>query len=310
MDISIIICSYNRCHNLAECFDHLTQQNNVDDLNWEVVLVDNNSNDDTRSVVRQLASELSINIRYVFEPEQGLSAARNKGIEEAKGTYLLFIDDDIRVTRNWLASIVKTFKEFDCDVVGGRIHVESPASFPAWIRPDMYGFLGHQDFGEMPHVMDGINEFPFGGNMAVHRRVFEKIGNFNTNMGRKGEGRKKNELFKGEETDFFHRLANAGGSFYYQPKALVMHKILPHQLKKRFFLTLHTNAGILQAKNDHTRHNRRLAGIPLFVFPQFFRSIKNYIVLFLEKGPDYAFRQQMNIYYFWGMLQGYFSRNN
>ncbi|WP_198245570.1 glycosyltransferase family 2 protein [methane-oxidizing endosymbiont of Gigantopelta aegis] len=72
--------------------------------------------------------------------------------------------------------------------------------------------------------------------MAIHRRVIDLIGNFDTTMGRKGTGLKKEELFKGEETDFFHRLAAAEGKFYYHPDALVFHKILPHQLKKGFFL--------------------------------------------------------------------------
>jgi len=305
MDISIIICSYNRSHNLPDCFSCLEKQLLTSAIDWEIVLIDNNSSDKTKSVTENFNNNSALNIRYFFEPKQGLSAARNKGIKEANGSYLIFIDDDIRVTENWLQSIFTTFSTYDCDAVGGRIHIESPASLPKWISPDMYGFLGHQDFGITPHKMDGIKEFPFGGNMAVHRRVIELIGSFNVEMGRKGTGLIKEELFKGEETDFFHRLAAEGGSFYYHPDALVFHKILPHQLTKIFFLNLHNNAGSLKAKQDKLLYKRTLFGIPLFIFPQFLRSIWRYVIIIITKGSDHSVRQLMNVHYFWGMICSY-----
>ena len=169
----------------------------------------------------------------------------------------------------------------------------------------MYGFLGHQDFGTNPHQMDGIKEFPFGGTMAIHRRVIDLIGNFDIKMGRKGTGLIKEELFKGEETDFFHRLAAEGGTFYYHPDALVYHKILPHQLQKSFFLTLHNNAGALKAKLDTKSYRRNLSGIPLFIIPQLFRATWRYLVIIFTKGPSYSVRQLMNVYYFWGMICSY-----
>lgn len=305
MDISIIICSYNRCQNLPECFTCLEKQILTAPLKWEIVLIDNNSSDDTKLVTETFNHNSELDIHYVFESRQGVSAARNKGIDQSRGTYLISIDDDIRVTENWLQSIVSTFKQYDCDAVGGRIHIESQNSLPDWITKDMYGFLGHQDFGTNSHKMDGIKEFPFGGNMAIHKRVINLIGKFNVDMGRKGAGLSKEELFKGEETDFFHRLAAKGGSFYYHPEALVYHKILPHQLKKSFFLTLHNNAGILYAQRDATSYKRNFLGIPLFIFLQFFRSIRLYLTSSLTKGSDQSVRLLMNVAYFWGMIRTY-----
>ncbi|WP_198245572.1 glycosyltransferase [methane-oxidizing endosymbiont of Gigantopelta aegis] len=137
---SIIICSYNRCQNLPDCFSCLEKQVITDPIQWEVLLVDNNSTDNTKQVTEDFNQSSSLNIRYIFEQKQGLSYARNRGINEAKGTYLMFIDDDIRVTENWLQSIYSTFKQYDCDAVGGRIHIESPNKLPPWITPDMYVF--------------------------------------------------------------------------------------------------------------------------------------------------------------------------
>ena len=309
MDISIVICSYNRAPNLPVCFEHLLKQVSCEDITWEIILVDNNSSDDTRAIAEQYATDTPLNISYSFEGQQGLSHARNNGIALAKGQWVAFIDDDIRVSTIWLKTLYDVFVEQDCDAVGGRIHIESPQSLPRWISPDMYGFLGHQDFGPEPHKMDGIDESPFGGNMAVHRRVFDKIGVFDTTMGRSGEGNTKEELFKGEETDFFERLADSGGSFFYHPDLLVLHKILPYQLKMRFFLTLHNNSGIMKASSDCTVYKRTLLGVPLYVLPQLLRSIGKYIGSSISKGPNNSFRLLMNVAYFSGMITSYHAKN-
>lgn len=309
MDLSVIICTYNRCHNLSGCFQHLQKQQLGDRLDWEVLVVDNNSTDATREVVQEFARNSPLNLRYTFCREQGLSHARNHGIEEARGRWLVFIDDDIRVTPDWLQAIHETFAAHDCDAVGGRIHLEIPLEqLPKWIRPDMYGFLGYQDFGEEPYRLDGFREFPFGGNMAIHRRVFGRIGLFDTGIGRKGAGTRKEELFKGEETDFFHRLAENGGVIWYQPRALVLHKVLPHQLSRRFFLTLHHNAGILRARRDPAVYPRTLWGAPRFLYLQLARAAWRYLAQTVHRGPDFSFRQLMNVAYFAGMLQEYHRR--
>lgn len=309
MNISVIICTFNRSHNLADCLEHLKNQLVGEKLDWEIIIIDNNSTDDTQNVVEDYKKSSTLNIRYIFEGKQGLSYARNTGIKISKGEYLVFIDDDIKVSPNWLQSIYTSFKEQNCDAVGGRIHIDSDQRLPSWITPELYGFLGHQDFGDNPHTIDGINQCPFGGNMAIHRRVIEMIGYFNIGLGRKGEGFKKEELFKGEETEFFSRLAAAKGKLYYHPDALVYHKILPHQLEKTFFLNLHHNAGIQQTEFDSTIYRRNLFGIPLFVIGQLIRSIYRYATSVLIHGIDNSFRKLMNIYYFLGMIEGYITRH-
>lgn len=308
IDISIIICTHNRSHNLQECLTYVEKQSIINTYKLEIVLIDNNSTDGTKKVVEELIRHSPLNIRYVFEENLGIAHARNRGLNEAFGEYLVYIDDDIRVSSIWLESIISTFKEFDCDAVGGRIHIDSPEALPKWITPDMYGFLGYQDYGSEIRQLNGINESPFEGNMAIHRRVINLTGYFDIRKGRKGLGFKKEELFKGEGPDYFSRLANAGGKIYYNPQALVIHKILPHQLTKKFFLTLHNNAGIQKARLDNSTYPRTFSGIPLFLFPQLLRSIINYISTSAKKGPINSFRQLMTVFYFTGLVNGYFNK--
>ncbi len=308
MDISIIISTYNRSDNLPECIECLATQENTENFDWEAIIVDNNSTDDTKLITDKLQKKYSINIRYLFEPNQGLSFARNCGIKESDAEFIIFIDDDIRATPKWLASIYNRFISENCDAVGGRIYIENPNDLPKWISPDMYGFLGHRDFGDQAFQMNGRDEFPFGGNMSATKEITESIGGFDTRMGRKGEGNKREELFKGEETEFFHQLTDMKGTIWYEPDAIVLHKILPYQLKKKFFRTLHFNAGYQKANLEEREFQRTFGGIPLFIFPQTLRAFFRYLTLLITTGADNVFRQQMNIIYFIGMINGYRDR--
>jgi glycosyltransferase involved in cell wall biosynthesis len=306
MDFTVIICTYNRAQNIPQCIEHLACQQGTEDFSWEVLIVDNNSNDNTREVVQELANESSITIRYAFEPHQGLNYARNTGIRESKGRYFCYVDDDILVSPIWLSSLFNALVTNDADAVGGRIHLDPDITLPEWISDDAMGFLGYQDYGAQAFRMDGIKQYPYGGNMSFHRRVVEKIGFFNPNLGRKGEGRKRGELFKGAETDFFHRLSAIDDTrIFYEPSAIVYHQVLPHQLQKKYFLTIHFNAGVQKAFYDDSSYRRLFLGVPLFIYPQLARAIFSYLGLLLAKGPNHAFRQLMTVGHFLGTMSGY-----
>lgn len=308
--ISVVLCTYNRAGNLAECFEHLDQQQQAEKIDWELVVVDNNSSDDTAETFERLSRQCGFKSRYLFEGRQGLSHARNCGIEGTDSEFIAFIDDDIRVEPTWIRAIHDTFQRQQCDAVGGPIHVVSPQDLPKWILPDMYGFLGQVDYGDKTIPLDGVERSPFGGNMAFRRTALERIGRFNPDLGRKGEGSQADELFKGEETDFFARLAGNGGTIWYAPDAGVRHKILPYQLKRRFFLTLHYNEGYLNSKLDNSNYQRTAFGVPLFVLPQFLRALGSYLVTTLRKGTDQTIRQLMTTAYFLGKIRGYMDKRH
>jgi glycosyltransferase involved in cell wall biosynthesis len=308
MEFTVIICTYNRAGNLPRCLGALAAQKGVEGREWEVLVVDNNSSDTTSDVVADLARKLSINIRYTRETEQGLNYARNTGVRESDGKFFSYVDDDILVSQIWLASLFDAFEINDADAVGGRIHLDPSVSLPKWIRvdTDMLGFLGYQDFGEEPLRLDGHHRYPFGGNMAFNRRVVERIGFFNPKLGRKGAGRKRSELFKGAETDYFHRLAASGEArIFYAPDAVVYHQIMPFQLEKQYFRTIHFNAGYQKAHHDESDYPHRWFGVPRFYYPQLARVVGKYLKQVFTHGPDWAFRQQMNVAHMLGTMLGY-----
>jgi len=305
MDFSVVVCTYNRSHNLPSCIQALAAQEGSERIQWEVLVVDNNSTDDTAATVERLRSKHRIGIRYTFEPQQGLSNARNCGVRQTVATHVIFIDDDIHVCPFWLRSYAEVFAQYSCYAAGGPIRVVSPKALPAWIRPDMMGFLGQLDYGHAPCELDGITRYPFGGNMAFHRRALQHIGDFDPNLGRRGSVESPDALFKGEETAYFRAAAEAGFAIWYTPGAEVLHRILPYQLERRFFLKIHYNQGYKAVLQSPPPEGRMFMGTPLYLYNQILRSVRHYLTLTILQGPNASMRQLMTVANFLGRARAY-----
>ena len=143
MDCSVIIATYNRSHLLADTLRSLSAQQVPRTLQWEVVVVDNNSSDTTKETVRRFGETSSVPVRYEFEPRLGQSFARNSGIEVAKGAVILFTDDDILPERDWVSGMLSALTADRLDGVGGRVLPQWEADLPDWLspRPDLLSWL-------------------------------------------------------------------------------------------------------------------------------------------------------------------------
>ena len=302
MEFSVIICTYNRSMGLKKSLESFQLQELPENFSWEIVVVDNNCTDDTPEKVKEFGANSGLLVRYVKEVKQGLSHARNKGVAEARGRYVHFSEDDEIADKRLVREIYDTFETYKCDCVGGRIYLKCEDEMPRWLTKDLWGFLGYLNYGDTPILMDE-QRYPFGGNMTFSREVFDRIGLFNVDL-----GRKSNQLFGGEEVDFFRRLLSSGGKGIYQPKAIAYHTINKARLKKKYFRALHHNEGMQRALLNDEAYTRSLFGIPLFIFPQFLRSIRNYISAIFSHGWNDSFRKEMNIWHFLGYMLGRINR--
>ena len=118
-EISVAVCTYNRADVLPKCLESLANQSANKEL-FEVLIIDNNSTDETKKLAEDFCKEHR-NFSYIFEEKQGLSQARNRAIDEAKGTYLAYIDDDAIADREWVKSIFDCFNQTNADVLGGPV---------------------------------------------------------------------------------------------------------------------------------------------------------------------------------------------
>ena len=198
MVLSIIICTFNRVNFLESCINSIIDQIH-DHNNIEILIIDNNSKDNTKELVKNYNSN---NIVYYLETQQGLSFARNKGIKEAKGNYLAFVDDDATINKNWIKSLLYHLnKEKDNHIFGGPIFPDFEIKCPGWIDQNYFKRSFKKNDGYLSSLVaqDGFS----GGNMCIPKSIFEKIGFFNTNFGMKGK-----ELGLGEESELFFRIHN------------------------------------------------------------------------------------------------------
>lgn len=218
--ISIIICTYNRANYLRDTLQSLLK--NEADPDWyELLIIDNNSTDNTPAVAHQfIDSSPDHNIRYIKETNQGLSFARNRGIREANNPTLLFLDDDIIASSQFISSWLTFFNQHpDAKCAGGKIEVQFDDPRPEWMSHFLLPLLGHHNLGNSIKTY-GRSKYPFGGNMAFRQSIFEEYGFFDTDLGRKGE-----ELKASEEKEFFHRLKNNDIEIYYLPDAVLHHRV-------------------------------------------------------------------------------------
>ena len=248
--LSLVIATYNRAEQLMVTLSSVAAQSKSS-VQWESIIVDNNSGDNTKSRVEEfIAKHPKLNILYHFESKQGLSHARNAGIERAKGDIIAFIDDDERIVPDFIDAYIKLFDSHPkAMAAGGKIIAEYPTGRPRWMshyaeRP----IANPMDFGDYVRSFPK-GRIPGGGNMAMRREVFDKIGVFNTSLGRTGKS-----LIGGEESDLFERIAKAGMECYYTPRA-VMHHIIPaEKLTDAYFERLCYNTGVSQLTRAELHH--------------------------------------------------------
>lgn len=233
MFVTVTIQTYNQADSLRQTLQSLRALRCPDDFDYEILVVDNNSSDGTADVISECGSVLGMRLRRVFEPRQGLSHARNRAIAEARGEIICFIDDDVLVDPDWLAGHLKAYLADSRTVaVGGRVLLRWPDGWvrPAWLTPDLEGFLGSVDAKVEGPIMR-FPRYPYGCNMSVRRSVAQQLGGFCPRL-----GRKKASLISNEEKLFFHRIHVRNGQVAYAPEALVHHVVSPSRLSKRFFL--------------------------------------------------------------------------
>jgi glycosyltransferase involved in cell wall biosynthesis len=239
MHITVILCTYNRCQSLAKTLETVAASRFPNTVEWEVLVVDNNSNDRTHEVVDEFCQRYPRHFRYVFEPRQGLCRARNAGIREARGDILAFVDDDVTVEPTWLQNLTASLHDGQWAGAGGRIRAQGDFSPPRWLALDgpysMVGVLVLFDRGDKPGEIDWA---PYGANMAFRREMFEKYGGFRTDLDRCG-----NDLIGGGDTEFGQRLMSAGERLRYEPSAVVYHPVPDNRLSKRYFLSWWFNFG-------------------------------------------------------------------
>lgn len=239
MMLSVILCTYNRERYIYNVLQSIAAGGFGD---YEIVLVNNNSTDGTEGECQRFAKDHpEVAMRYCVEKQQGLSYARNRGIMESQGKVLVYVDDDAVVNREYLQTYADFFnRNKEAVAAGGPITprydgCEEPSWMSHYTRQLVTGELnlGTRE-REFPK-----GAFPGGGNAAYRKSVFDEVGLFNVELGRKG-----NSLIGAEEKDLFDKMTSRGMKFYYLPNAILYHLIPPKKLTQDYFDRLTYGIGV------------------------------------------------------------------
>jgi len=203
--ITIAACTWNRARYIELLLNSLTRLDVPAGLEWEVVVINNNSPDGTTAVLDSFTSRLPL--RFFLETQQGIAFARNRAALEARGDIILWTDDDIQVKPNWLRGYVDAFAAHpDCGFFGGPVELQFEGVPPAWLLAGLDAIgdaLGQVLVPRNAPIGEGA-QLPFNCNMAV-RREHHLAMPYDTRYGRKAGG-----LVSGEETVFLQGLLRLG----------------------------------------------------------------------------------------------------
>jgi len=252
--VSVVVSTHNRQEDLRAALDSLLHQ--VGGVPYEVLIVDNNSNDDTRGVVEQAIESSPVPLTLLFEPRQGVSYGRNTGILHARAGIIAITDDDCRPVPEWIASIVRAFDKYpDVDCIGGKVVPAWPDHVPSWFNGLQTGPLATCEHGDEDRPVDADHAAMclLTANLALRRRVFEKVGMFST------------EYPRGQDREIQLRMWRAGCRGIYVPDVVVMVPIPPERLKEQYFRSWYRKYGKVHARLellDRVDKNGRLVNPP------------------------------------------------
>ena len=312
MKYSIVIATYNRAADLRETLASLAQLSPAG--SWEVIVVDNNSSDDTRHVVTGAAATFPVELRYLFEREQGRSPALNAGIRTSRGSIIVTTDDDVRVPANWLDEAAEGIAKLGCEYVGGRVLPIWGAPRPAWI-PDRGGkqwaVIALLDYGNQP-LEFGVR-VPLGVNMAFTRSAFERAGLFDPQIGRRA-----GTLLGQEVREWCIRARQAGVRGFYVPDMFVRHVIPAERLTKRYFrrwfywrgisrAMLFARSGFDMESPERTTATAltapRLFGVPRYLYRKAVHHGTSKASAWWRRDPVASFEHELWLCFFAGILR-------
>lgn len=241
---SIVICTRNRSRKLKQTLQSIRQLETESTWRFEVIVVDNASDDDTRPVAQGEAGD-GLDLVVVSEPELGVSRARNRGIASAKGEVVIFIDDDVELPSDFLIEYARAWQRWpDAAVIGGRVTLKWVSRRPGWLNDDLSGLLGMTTSLE-EHKCTGPRFDIIGCNMSFRREVFADVGPFNVTLGYRGDN-----LAGNEEADLLRRIDRAGGTIVHSTRPWLYHVVESEKLNREYFLRRYFNQGVADAHLD------------------------------------------------------------
>ena len=304
MHLDIILPTYNRESLLELALESLLVAQIPEGMRVEILVVDNNSTDNTAAVVEKWKARFSGRLGYLFEPKQGRSHALNAGIKATTGDLLGFVDDDEEIASNWYEVVHQAFRTMGVDFIGGPYVPKWGMTPPAWLPEKYRGVIGWIDAGDNRIAFDeSFAGILMGGNAVISRAILEKVGGYRTYLSRTG-----NKLLSGEDEEMYYRLLAAKAKGFYLPELRIFHYIPAARLTKtyhrRWCLWHGVSLGILD--HTHPQPVDYFGGVPRYLYGDAVRGLwSNTISLFKRtRTPAEWFANELALWDLMGFFYG------
>lgn len=229
MKLDVVVPTYNRSGLLRPALSSLLRATVPEGLQVSILVVDNNSVDDTPEVVREMQTGAPVEVRYLRETKQGLSHSRNRGISDGDGELIGFIDDDEEIDQSWYQVVAREFADPATEFIGGPYLANWVSPAPDWLPPGYHAAIGAVPPKPRSVFNDEFGANLMGGNAVVRRTVFDRIGPYSTRLGRSGKG-----LLSEEDAEFCRRLKEHSIRGIYVPDLVIYHYIAPERLTRSY----------------------------------------------------------------------------
>lgn len=305
MRIDVIIATYNRAALLERAVRSVLAAQRPAEFEVVVTVVDNNSTDDTATVVQGLCAAAPQQVRYLFEKQQGKAYAVNAGLAATAGEIVALADDDQFMEAEWLSVIYRTLQE-GFDFVTGPVEGDWQAAPPRWYDDRLRGVLSLNTWGD-ERIVYREDESPrarsiSGGNVALRRAALEKVGGcYHPELGKTAD-----TFAMGEDSELFLRLRHAGYRGLYEPRMKVRHWVPRERLTKGYFRAWHRGYGksVALLEQLHPQPVRHLFGVPRFMLRQTLEAVPKLFAARWQGDLPGSFAQELQLWFMLGFLQG------
>lgn len=300
VDISLLVCTYNRCQDLQELLETAVTQETGGEFSYEVVVVDNNSTDKTRDTVKEFIEAGHQNVRYFFEPRQGKSYALNTALNAAGGWAYVITDDDFILPSNWLRDIYQAFASHpEAGVISGKVLPRWQSEPPPWLTKDHWSAIAMADYGDQPFYADENNPICLLAG-AFRRDAVQEVGGYRPELGVSPD-----QIGGTEDLDILQRLWKAGHRALYQPHIAFEHKVGANRLTKTYHRRWHTGHGRFYAAMRDERMEASigyLLGVPAHLYRQAARDVWGWMKSTILRQEARAFMHETKLCFFWGFF--------
>jgi glycosyltransferase involved in cell wall biosynthesis len=301
MRLDLLIPTYNRMHLLPGCLQSVLDARLPDGMKVTIVVIDNNSKDGTRDVIKSFSRDSTLHVEYVYAGRQGRAAALNAGIAATGSEFVGMIDDDEFLDKGWFEVVVREFsRDAELEYIGGPYHPKWMSEKPEWLPPSYPGVIGIVRREEERYFDREFCGMLMGGNVAIRRSTLAKVMPYPEKYGKIG-----NKARGGEDEVIYHRLLDLGAKGKVVPDLVIYHLIPQERLTKSYYRHWVWGRGMALGAQLRERSGTipNLLGIPRYKFGAAARGLK---AVLARKSQSERFTGELDVLDWLGTLWGRF----